>query len=152
MTEEFKLACELIEWAEDYKAEVYRCTANKLTQGIGRNLEAHPISDKEKAELVNGKVSLEVARRWMREELEPLEDKLSETKDYLNCNTVRRAVLLDMAFNMGLTGLSKFKKMWEHIHNSNWVEASREMKDSSWYIQVGRRGKRNVELFAKGFK
>lgn len=152
MTEEFKLACELIEWAEDYEAKVYRCTAGKLTQGIGRNLEAHPLSDKEKNELVDGKVSLEVARRWVIEELVPIEDKLSDTVDYLKCNTIRRAILLDMAFNIGLLGLSKFKKMWEHIHKENWVEASREMKDSSWYTQVGRRGKRNVELFAKGFR
>lgn len=152
MTPEFELACELIEWAEDYKPQVYRCTAGKLTQGIGRNLEAHPLSSREKSELVDGKVSLEVARRWMREELTPLEDKLSDTVNYLKCNVVRRAVLLDMAFNMGITGLSKFKKMWEHISNSNWVEASREMKDSTWYVQVGRRGKRNVELFSKGFK
>lgn len=152
MTEEFKLACELIEWAEGYKPKVYRCTANKLTQGIGRNLEAHPLSPKEKLELVNGEASLETARRWMREELAPLEDKLSDTSNYLKCNIIRRAVLLDMAFNIGIAGLGKFRKMWLHIQEGNWVEASREMKDSEWYVQVGRRGKRNVELFAKGFK
>lgn len=152
MTKEFDIACDLIEESEGFRSKVYRCTANKLTQGFGRNLEAHPLSPKEKAELVNGEVSEEVARRWLREELIPIEVKLEDTKAYSLCNEVRRAVLLDMAYNMGIAGLGNFKKMWEYILKGYWVEASREMKDSAWYTQVGIRGKRNVELFAKGFK
>lgn len=152
MTKEFEYACELIEDAEGFNSTVYRCTADKLTQGLGRNLEVHPLTSSEKAELVNGEVSIEIARRWMKEELTPLENKLDDTKAYLMCNEVRRAVLLDMAFNMGIAGLGHFKKMWDYILDSNWVDASREMKDSAWYTQVGRRGKRNVELFARGTK
>jgi len=152
MTKEYEIARELIEDAEGFKSEVYRCTAGKLTQGFGRNLEAHPLSSKEKSELVNGKVSKEVARRWLDEELAPIEVKLGDTVAYTKCNEVRRAVLLDMAYNMGTTGLGNFKKMWEFILKGYWADASREMKDSAWYTQVGVRGKRNVELFAKGSK
>ena len=52
-------------------------------------------------------------------------------------------VLVNMCFNLGGTRLSKFRKMltacWEH----NWDEMARQMQDSRWFYQVGRR---SVEL------
>ena len=48
-------------------------------------------------------------------------------------------VLVNMCFNLGGTRLSKFRKMltacWEH----NWDEMARQMQDSRWFYQVGRR-------------
>ena len=55
-----------------------------------------------------------------------------------------------MCFNIGFSGLMKFKKMWFALGNRDFAEASRQMKDSSWYVQVGNRSKRNVNLMAKG--
>ena len=48
-------------------------------------------------------------------------------------------VLVNMCFNLGGTRLSKFRNMlracWEH----NWEEMARQMQDSRWFYQVGRR-------------
>jgi len=136
--------------SEGFSDKEYYCPANKLTQGFGRNLEAHPLSTKEKSELVNGLVSKEVAKRWLQEEMSSVEPKLRANKVYTTLNETRKAVLLDMAYNMGVDGLFKFKNMFKALENLDYALASREMKDSSWYLQVGSRGRRNVLLMAKG--
>jgi lysozyme len=46
---------------------------------------------------------------------------------------------MDMAFNMGVPRLCKFKNMWNAIYEQNYEAASREMMDSRWARQVGRR-------------
>tara|TARA_R100001460_G_C3417066_1_gene160404 strand:- start:237 stop:416 length:180 start_codon:yes stop_codon:yes gene_type:complete len=46
---------------------------------------------------------------------------------------------MDMAFNMGVPRLCKFKNMWAAIHDGNYEIASLEMMDSRWARQVGSR-------------
>ena len=143
------LALKLVKEAEGFEPLPYRCTAKKLTQGYGRNLEVHPLSEEEKAELASdGSVSEEVAERWAIKELNECEEKLNSNIIYQKQSDIRKAVLLDMCFNIGYTGLMKFKKMWFALGERDYPQASREMKDSSWYVQVGTRGKRNVEIMA----
>lgn len=143
------LALELVKEAEGFEPHEYRCTAKKLTQGYGRNLEVHPLSDEEKAELnEDGSVSKEVAEKWALKELNECEYKLSQNIIYQKQTEVRKAVLLDMCFNIGYAGLMKIKKMWFALGDRDYTTASREMKDSSWYVQVGTRGKRNVTIMA----
>ena len=65
MNLEMRIALELVKEAEGFEPHEYRCTAKKLTQGYGRNLEVHPLSDEEKAELnEDGSVSKEVAENY----------------------------------------------------------------------------------------
>ena len=143
------LALKLVKEAEGFSAVPYYCPSNRLTQGYGRNLEAHPLSEEEKAELASdGSVSKEVAEKWALKELNECEYKLSQNIIYQKQSDVRKAVLLDMCFNIGYGGLMKFKKMWFALGNKDYPEASRQAKDSAWYVQVGNRGKRNVEIIA----
>ena len=143
------LALELVKEAEGFEPHEYRCTAKKLTQGYGRNLEVHPLSEEEKAELNDdGSVSKEVAEKWALKELIECEQKLSQNIIYQKQSDVRKAVLLDMCFNIGYSGLMKFKKMWIALGERDYAEASRQMKDSKWYTDVGTRAKRNVTIMA----
>lgn len=48
-------------------------------------------------------------------------------------------VLVNMAFNLGETGLANFPKFLDHIRKHEWVQAAIEMKNSRWYKQVGNR-------------
>ena len=149
MSLELDFALKLVKEAEGFEPHEYRCTAKKLTQGYGRNLEVHPLSDEEKAELnEDGSVSKEVAEKWALKELLDCEIKLMSNIIFNNQSPIRKAVLLDMCFNIGYTGLMKFKKMWFALGNKDYPEASRQAKDSAWYTQVGNRGKRNVEIIA----
>ena len=143
------LALKLVKEAEGFEPLPYRCTAKKLTQGYGRNLEVHPLSEEEKAELASdGSVSEEVAEKWAIKELYECEEKLNSNIIYQKQSDIRKAVLLDMCFNIGYTGLMKFKKMWFALGERDYPQASREMKDSKYYTDVGTRGKRNVEIMA----
>ena len=149
MNLEMSMALELVKEAEGFEPHEYRCTAKKLTQGYGRNLEVHPLSDEEKAELnEDGSVSKEVAEKWALKELKECEYKLSQNIIYQKQSDIRKAVLLDMCFNIGYSGLMKFKKMWIALGERDYAEASRQMKDSKWYTDVGTRAKRNVTIMA----
>ena len=149
MSLQLDLAIKLVKEAEGFSAVPYYCPSNRLTQGYGRNLEVHLLSEEEQAELASvGSVSEEVAERWAIKELNECEEKLKSNIIYQKQSDVRKAVLLDMCFNIGYTGLMKFKKMWFALGERDYPQASREMKDSSWYVQVGTRGKRNVEIMA----
>ena len=48
-------------------------------------------------------------------------------------------VLVNMCFNLGGTRLSKFRNMLKACREHNWFEMARQMQDSRWYGQVGRR-------------
>lgn len=50
--------------------------------------------------------------------------------------------LANMAFNLGQTRLSGFKKMIDAVESRNWKEAAAQAKDSDWYKQVGDRAVR----------
>lgn len=149
MIKELQIALDLVKEAEGFMPNEYICPAGKKTQGFGRNLEAHPLNELEKKQLnEDGTVSEEVATQWAMKELIECEFKLKDNIIYKNQSHVRKAVLLDMCFNIGYAGLMKFKKMWFYLGNKDYPNAAREAKDSSWYLQVGNRGKRNVQIIA----
>lgn len=147
----FEKALGLVKEAEGFEPLPYRCTAGKLTQGYGRNLEVYPLSEEEEATLnEDGSVSEEVAEKWAYNELLKCELRLTNAPSFKECNDIRKAVLLDMAFNIGFNGLMKFRKMHSAIIEHDWLQAGLEMKDSAWYVQVGNRSKRNYTLMVKG--
>jgi lysozyme len=149
MSLQLDMALSLVKEAEGFEPMPYYCPAGKITQGFGRNLEAHPLNVEEMNELnADGSVGEYVAAKWVLHELLDCEIKLMDNIIYNNQSPVRKAVLLDMCFNIGYAGLMKFKKMWFALGNKDYPEASRQMKDSSWYLQVGKRSKRNVEIMA----
>ena len=151
MSLELDMALDLVKESEGFSATRYLCPAGKITQGYGRNVEAHPLTEEEENELdYDGTVSEETATKWALKELVECEMKLSQNIIYSKLSPTRKAVLLDMCFNIGYAGLMKFKKMWFALGNRDFAEASRQMKDSNWYVQVGNRSKRNVILMAKG--
>lgn len=149
MSLQLDLALKLVKEGEGFEPLPYHCTAGKLTQGYGRNLEVHPLSEDEQRELnADGSVSEYVAEQWALNELIECEVKLNQNIIYQKQSPMRKAVLLDMCFNIGYAGLMKFKKMWFALGNRDFAEASRQMKDSKYYTDVGTRAKRNVEIMA----
>lgn len=65
-------------------------------------------------------------------------------------NPTRQAVILDLAYNVGLAGFYRFKKMISALTQGDYERASEEMIDSKWYRQTGRRAQRLVELMRSG--
>lgn len=112
---------------EGLRLKPYRCTAGKLTIGYGRNLDDVGINEDEALgmlanDLIN--ICLELA-------------KCEHSEIIGQMSIERQAVIANMAYNIGVPALMKFKKMWEHIENCNYGMASAEMLDSKWAKQVG---------------
>jgi len=118
---------EQIKFHEGLRLKPYVCPAGKLTIGYGRNIEDCGIT-KYEAELL-------LAHDITAVESE-LQDKL---KFWATLDPVRQAVLINMAFNMGVNGLMKFKKTLVMVGNGDYSDAAIEMMDSRWARQVPKR-------------
>ena len=105
-------------------AEPPRCTI-----GIGRNITDKGLSEDEIIHLFNN----------------DLADAIEDVRHCFSCydqlSRPRQMVLVDMAFNMGRTSLSKFVRFIGAVHRGDWPDAADEMQASKWYKQVGSRGK-----------
>lgn len=123
---------------EGERLRPYRCTAGKLTIGVGRNLEDRGITTEESAMLLSNDISRE--ERELLAAL-PWVAKLSE---------VRQRVLLDMSFNLGLQGLLAFKRTLAAIQAGQYQQAAGMMLESLWARQVGQRAQRLSQMMATG--
>ena len=59
----------------------------------------------------------------------------------LSINYIARGVVIEMCFQLGKTGVSKFKKMFEALQEEDYIKASEEMLDSKWHEQTPQRAK-----------
>lgn len=120
---------------EGFRAKPYKCTADKLTIGYGRNLDDKGITVQEAEMLLYCDIA-EVIEQVHREiplvAEKPIQIRLG---------------LYNMAFNLGINGLLKFEKMLYAIEKDDYELAAKEALDSKWAKQVGKRANRIAELF-----
>jgi lysozyme len=57
-----------------------------------------------------------------------------------------QGAIVNLVFNLGTTGLKKFKKFVAAINDDEDETAAKELENSKWYAQVGNRAKRIVEI------
>ncbi len=123
---------------EGLRLKPYQCTAGKWTIGYGRNLEDNGITKFEAEQLLTHDVSGVIMQ-------------LSEAIDGWHClNEARKAVLVNMAFNMGVNGLMKFKKTLGYVRLKMYKDAGVEMMDSKWAVTVGGRAVELSDQMIKG--
>jgi len=124
---------------EGLRLKPYRCTAGKLTIGIGRNLDDCGISQAEAyVMLINDIMNCE----------KQLQAKIPDI--YNGLDEVRKSVLLNMCFNLGINGLLGFKNTLAFVKAGDWERAANNMLVSKWAKQVGRRAIELSELMRKG--
>jgi lysozyme len=123
---------------EGLKLKPYRCTAGKLTIGVGRNLDDVGISASEAMLLLEHDINRVIAKLSYHL---PWWSSLSEN---------RQRVLANMAFNLGVDGLLKFKNTLSYIQNGNYSEAAKAMLESKWAKQVGERAVRLSKMMEAG--
>lgn len=121
-----KLA-EQLEDHEDLRLKPYRCTAGKLTIGIGRNLEDKGVTRKE-------------AEYLLMSDIESVEGQLDSKLPWWRSKPENvRLVLTDMCFNLGIDSFMQFEKFLDAVKRDDMETAKVEMMDSRWAEQVGRR-------------
>lgn len=112
---------------EGYRRQVYTDTAGVETIGYGLNLRHRGLTEKQASVLLSDHL-VEV---W-----DALADRLNW---FENLNPVRQSALVEMAFNLGIGGLMKFKRMLRAMAYCDWDRASAQALDSKWAQQVGAR-------------
>lgn len=131
------IAASLIKEGEGLVLLPYEDSTGHISIGYGRNLDAKGISQDEADFLFTNDL-----RDCLRD--------LEEYYFYYNQNDVRKAVLLDLRFNLGLRGLLGFTKMLGALEAGDYDRAAVELLDSRYARQVGNRALRNAELLRVG--
>ena len=130
---------------EGLRLQVYQDTLGIDTIGIGRNLKDRGISKEELDELdiptidhvYEYGITEADAMLLAENDVQIVEEELLRAHPCVeDLDAVRQLVLVDMAFNMGVPRLCKFKKMWNAIHEKKFDAAAKEMLDSRWANQV----------------
>jgi lysozyme len=112
---------------EGQRGRPYKDEKGHWTIGIGRNLDANPLTDEEQRYLAMNDVNRAVRTLRLRlpwfETLDP----------------IRQRVLIDLAFNMGIDGLLGFHNMLSTLqqairtgHPADYAEAADHLVDSKW--------------------
>ena len=123
---------------EGERLKPYRCTAGKLTIGVGRNLDDRGITSAESRYLLRTDIAVVLADLdrhlpWWR--------KLSER---------RQRALANMCFQRGIGRLSGFKKALAALERGDYDEAAREALDSAWARQTPARAQRFAKIIKEG--
>jgi lysozyme len=116
---------------EGLKKLPYVDTMEKTSIGIGRNLTDRGISREEAIYLCLNDVK-------------ESRSELSNYQWYESLDDVRKDVLVELHFNIGLSKLLKFDNMIQSLILKKYADAATHMLDSAWRKQVGDRRALNM--------
>ena len=122
---------------EGKRAQPYLDTLGHWTVGYGHNLEARPLSDAAMQQILD-------------DDMADAEADCRRLPWFDGLDDVRQAVIVNMAFNLGLAGLAGFRKMINALIAGRYDEAADEMLDSRYARQVGARAQRLAEQMRTG--
>jgi len=130
MMPDFKALIERIAKNEGFRSKVYKCSEGVDTFGHGLTY----ITEEESLHIVAGRVP----KKHLK-----LLDKLDWYKDL---PPMVKEVLIEMTYQMGTSGMLKFKKMIANMKEKNWKGAATEMLDSRWAKQTPNRANRLADI------
>lgn len=117
--------------SEGFRGSVYEDSEGFDTIGYGTKL---PITKVEGEMLLNYRLLL---ARTELVEAKSIILALPENK---------QDVLFEMAYQMGVSGVLKFKMMFAALERGDYKEAAKQMLDSRWNVQTPNRAKKLAEL------
>tara|TARA_R110002153_G_scaffold57817_6_gene158819 strand:+ start:910 stop:1338 length:429 start_codon:yes stop_codon:yes gene_type:complete len=123
---------------EGIKYKPYRCTAGKLTIGVGRNIEDVGISESEAMHMLKNDVAV-VAAQCM-----------GSFEWYAGLNEYRQEAIINLVFNMGLSKFKQFKKTISYIESGDFEKAGAELLDSNYARQVKGRAVEVANMLSDG--
>ena len=130
---------------EGWSSFAYPCSRGHLTIGVGHKLLPHEMHLKE----VDSEWIWQTLRQDALLAVRGCEMIFGRTKFYTFSNPRQRA-LVNMAFQLGTDGLSKFQRMIAAIFKDDWAQAQIEALDSKWAEQTPVRARRVAEMLRTG--
>jgi lysozyme len=116
---------------EGFRPLPYEDTRGYLTIGYGTKL---PITEEEAEMLLMKRLK---DKAVLLAKKEPI---------FLTLPTSVKNAILNMAYQMGISGVLKFKKMWAALKEGDYEKAAEEMLDSRWAKQTPNRAKKLAEV------
>jgi lysozyme len=118
---------------EGFKDHAYQDHLGYWTIGFGRLID----------ERKGGHITLEEGLFLLNNDIDNKTEELLKRLPWVNdLDDARKGVLVNMAFQMGVDGLLKFKNTLELIKNGKYKEASDAMLESLWAKQTPNRASR----------
>ena len=114
---------EMIVKHEGYEPRVYKCPNGFDTIGYGFAIK-DLFMDKELADFILDKK--------IREILAKIEANNDWDKWFWDKSQIAKEVLINMIYQIGFSGVRKFKKTIQYIKEDKYLLASEEMLDSKW--------------------
>ena len=123
---DFKALIERIGVNEGFRSKPYQCSEDVWTIGHGLTW----LTKEESLHILTGRIS-------------QLHLKLLDDLDwYKDMPPEVQGVLIEMVFQIGFSGVMKFRKMIANMQEKNWKAAAEEMLDSLWAKQTPGRANR----------
>ena len=114
---------------EGFRSRVYKCTEGYDTIGYG-----FAIKDLEMSE--------DIAEEILMQKVKNLIKRVRAKFDWLDSVPPEvQGVLVEMSYQMGLSGVCKFKNALKYMEHQNWERAADEMLMSRWHRQTPNRAK-----------
>ena len=132
---------EMLKIHEGVETHAYKCSASKITIGVGRNIDPE------------GGIGLQEDEidYLLQNDIDRIITELDfEYGWFSELNEARQDAMVDISFNLGQTRLRKFQKALTAMAKSDWDTAADEFMDSKWSKQVGNRAKELTEIIRNG--
>jgi lysozyme len=122
---------------EGYRNKVYLDTLGKRTVGVGHLcVEDFWEDDKEYEE----SFLMEILQKDLQEAIRGAKELMDE-HGCADIDERAEEIIIEMVFQLGRTGVKKFRNMWKALSEHNYIGASFEMLDSKWAKQTPNRAK-----------
>ena len=127
---------------EGYRNKVYLDTLGKRTVGVGHLcVEDFWEDDKEYEE----KFLMTILEHDLQTAIKGAKE-LVEDHGCADIDEQAEEILIEMVFQLGKNGVSKFRNMWKALAEKNYIGASYEMLDSRWSKQTPNRAKAMAKI------
>ena len=119
---------------EGYEPMVYQCTEGNDTIGVGCKVDDLFLSEK-------------VCDLILEEKLNDLIPRIERKLSWFRyAQDEVKLVIVNMSYQMGLSGVLKFKRALAAMEIKNWDLAATEMLDSLWARQTSRRANELADI------
>ena len=130
---------------EGYRNKVYLDTLGKRTVGVGHLCVEDWWDDNVEYE---EKFLMDILQKDLQESIRGARE-LMEEHGCKDIDEIAEELLIEMVFQLGTKGVSKFKKMLYFLNKKQKLMASLEMLDSLWYLQTPERVKNLIKNYTK---
>lgn len=130
-----RLKTQIIEH-EGLRYKAYKDTLGNWTIGVG-----HLVKLPDEEYLLRGSLKEYEVMQIFDTDLNQAIDDARKFVDEYSINDIAFEIIVDMAFNLGLPKLSKFKRLKQALIDNDYVRASEEMLASLWARQLPNRSK-----------